>query len=127
MKIDKKYTAIFLTLFVVETLIALFIHDTIIRPFVGDILVIILVYSFIRIFWDNQSRLLPMYIFIFAAIVEFAQYFKIVEMLKVQHNPFLRVVIGTTFDINDIICYLVGALLLIAGQTWQKRKTINTF
>lgn len=121
-QINKNYVGIFLILLIVEVLIALYVHDAIIRPFVGDILVVILVYSFIRIFWDNHSRLLPIYVFIFAVIIEFGQYFELVEKLKVENNPFIRVLIGTTFDIKDIVCYLLGTLILVALQTFKKKE-----
>ena len=38
-----------MVLFSIETLIALYVHDTVIRPYVGDMLVVVLVYCFVRI------------------------------------------------------------------------------
>ena len=44
------YAICFIGLFIVETLIALFVRDAFIRPYMGDILVVILIYCFVRIF-----------------------------------------------------------------------------
>ena len=100
-----------LVLLFVEVCIALFVHDKFVRPFIGDVLVVILIYTFIRIFIPEKVRLLPLYIFIFAAAVEVLQCFKIVELLGLDNNQLMRTIIGTSFDIRDILCYFVGCAL----------------
>lgn len=99
-------------LFVVELLIALFMHDDFIRPYVGDVLVVVLIYTFVRIFLPEGIRLLPLYIFLLAAGVEVLQYFRIAEVLGLSENRILSVVIGSVFDWKDIVCYGVGCGLL---------------
>ncbi|MBQ9699095.1 MAG: DUF2809 domain-containing protein [Lachnospiraceae bacterium] len=99
-------------LLAVEVCIALFVHDDFIRPYIGDVLVVVVIYTFIRIFIPERFRLIPLYIFVFAAGVEIAQYFDIVKILHLENNGFLSILIGSTFDIKDIICYGVGCLLL---------------
>ena len=99
-------------LFVIELLIALFVHDNFIRPYVGDVLVVVLLYTFVRIFLPEGVRLLPLYIFLFAAGVEVLQYFRIVEVLGVSDNRVLSVVVGSVFDVKDIVCYGVGCVIL---------------
>ena len=97
-----------LVLLTVEVCIALFVHDKFVRPFIGDVLVVILIYTLIRIFIPEKVRLLPLYIFVFAAAVEVLQYFKIVQILGLDDNQLMRTIIGTKFDIRDILCYFVG-------------------
>ena len=106
------YLAVTVLLFVVELLIALFVHDNFIRPYVGDVLVVVLLYTFVRIFIPQGVRLLPLYIFLFAAGVEVLQYFRIVEVLGLSDHRVLSVVIGSVFDVKDIVCYGVGCALL---------------
>ena len=116
MKIEKKrvaYGIATVVLFIIELLIALFVHDDFIRPYVGDVLVVVLLYTFVRIFLPEGVRLLPLYIFLFAAGVEVLQYFRIVEVLGLSDNRILSVVIGSVFDVKDIVCYGVGCVLLI--------------
>jgi hypothetical protein len=83
-----------LVLFIIELLIALFIHDDFIRPYVGDVLVVVLIYTFVRIILPEGVRLLPLYIFLFAAGVEVLQYFQIGSVLGLSNNRVLSVVIG---------------------------------
>ena len=104
------YLTATILLFAVEVFIALFVHDSFVRPFIGDVLVVILIYTFIRIFIPEKVRLLPLYVFVFAAAVEILQYFRIVEVLGLQDNVIMSTVIGTSFDIRDILCYFVGCV-----------------
>ncbi|WP_315114953.1 DUF2809 domain-containing protein [Clostridium intestinale] len=107
-----KYLVAFIIFFITEVLIAVYVHDDFIRPYVGDILVVILLYCFIKIFVPYKVKLMPLYIFIFSAFVEILQYFKLVEVLGLQDNRFARIVIGSVFDWKDILCYGVGCILL---------------
>jgi hypothetical protein len=106
------YAITFLVLFIMETLIALYVHDDIIRPYIGDMLVVILIYCFIRIIIPMGYKWLPFYIFLFAAGIECLQYFHLVQLLGLQEYTFWRIVIGSTFDLKDIMCYGVGCILL---------------
>lgn len=114
-------------LIAVEVLIALFVHDKFIRPYVGDVLVVVVIYTFIRCFLPEKIKLLPLYVFIFAAGVELLQYIQIVKILGLQNNPFFATLIGTTFDVKDIVCYGVGCILLGGYEVWnfQREKTIQ--
>ena len=111
-----------LVFFGIELLIALFVHDKFLRPYVGDILVVVLLYTFVRIFIPDRVRLLPLYIFLFATGVEVLQYFRIVEVLGLSDNRVLSVVIGSVFDGKDIVCYGVGCAILGAYEWMRWRK-----
>ena len=112
-----------LVLLATEVCIGLFVHDGFVRPFIGDVLVVILIYTFIRIFIPEKMRLLPLFIFIFATGVELLQYLKIVEVLGLQDNAFLSTVIGTSFDIRDILCYFVGCVFCGVWEFIRYRKS----
>lgn len=101
-----------LLLFGIELFIALFVYDDFIRPYVGDMLVVVLLYTFVRIFIPERLRLLPFYIFLFAAGVEVLQYFRIAEVLGLSDSRALSVVVGSVFDWKDIVCYGVGCVVL---------------
>jgi len=113
-KIRIKYSVGFLVLLIIEVLIALYIHDDFIRPYIGDVLVVMVLYCFVRIFIPNGVKLMPLYIFIFAAGMEILQYFNLVEVLGLENNRFLRIMIGSVFDVKDIICYGVGCAIITA-------------
>ena len=114
------YMILAIILLTIEVLIALFIHDDFVRPYIGDVLVVMVIYSFIRIFVPERVRMLPSYILCFAVLVEVLQYFRIVEVLGLQDNRFFSVLIGSVFDMKDIICYAIGCILIVVGQMVYK-------
>lgn len=105
------FAATTLLLLITETLIALFVHDNFIRPYIGDVLAVIAVYSAVRIIIPEKCRLLPLFVFIFAAAVEAVQYFNLIELFNVR-NSFLRILLGSVFDFKDILCYAAGCVIL---------------
>ena len=105
----------------IEVYIALFVRDAVVRPYVGDMLVVVVIYTFVRIFVPEKVRFLPLYVFLFAALVEGLQAIHIVELLGLSAYPFFSILIGATFDGKDIICYAVGCILL-GGYEILKRK-----
>lgn len=109
----KVYIVAFFLLLIMEILIASFVHDDFIRPYIGDMLVVGVVYTFIRMFMPTKIKLMPLYVFLFAVLVELLQYIKIVELLGMADNKYARVLIGSTFDIVDIACYFGGTLLIL--------------
>lgn len=111
-------------IFLLELFIALFVRDAFIRPYVGDMLVVVLVYTCVRVLFPEKPRLLPLYVFLFAAGVEALQGMRIVELLGLQNNRFFSILIGTTFDWKDIICYGVGCVLLGVWEVvlWKREK-----
>ena len=110
------YIVLTVILLAVEVVITLFVHDRLIRPYIGDILVVVVVYTFVRIWIPDSVRLLPFYVFLFATAVEVSQYFNLVELLGVSDNRFLRILLWTSFDVKDILCYAVGCLLIWAVE-----------
>lgn len=109
------YLVLFAVLLLTEICVALFIRDNFIRPYVGDILVTVLICNFVRIFIPQGIKMLPIYVFIFSAAVEVAQYFDIVKILGFENNKFLSTLIGRTFSPHDIFCYAIGcAIFFIA-------------
>ncbi len=108
-------------LLVIETLIALYVRDDFIRPYFGDVLVVIVIYTFIRIFIPEKVRWLPIYIFIFATFVEFMQLIGIVNILGLERNSFWSILIGTSFDVRDILCYATGCAVLVIYEHFKRR------
>ena len=117
------YSIIFILLFAVEILIAVFVHDKFIRPFVGDVIVVMLICAFARIFIPEKIRLLPAFATLFAVAVEGLQYFDFVKLLGLENNPVISTALGRTFDIKDIICYIIGGAIFFAAEIIFRRKT----
>lgn len=115
------YAVLFIVFFLIEVFIALYVHDDWIRPYAGDILVVVVLYCFIRCCFPSGMKLLPFYIFLFAAGVEFLQYFNLLKLLGLEQNRFFRIVLGSVFDVKDILCYAVGCILIVAAENLGKQ------
>ncbi len=102
------YATIFCVLMIIEICIALFVHDAFVRPYVGDMLVTLLLCCMARVVIPDNVRLLPLFVFLFAACVEVGQYFDLVALLGLEDNRFISIALGRTFSWMDIVCYAVG-------------------
>lgn len=116
---------LFLIFTIVEVLIAIFVNDNFIRPYIGDMLVVVVIHCFIRIFLPERIKLLPLYIFFFAAAIEIFQYFNFVKLLGLQKNKIFSIMLGSTFDIKDIICYAAGCILLFAVEAINSKSSVQ--
>lgn len=114
------YLVVFTILLIIEVLIALFVRDSFIRPYGGDLLVVILVYFFVRIWYRGSKKLLPVYVFLFAFLVEILQWANITNLLNLKQNSALATAIGTSFDWWDVGCYFVGVLIIYVGANWKE-------
>lgn len=107
------YLLISLGLLLVEFIIATQLTEIVwIRAFFGDFLVVILLYTLAKSVADVASKSLALGIFGFACLVEFAQYFKIADVL--QLTGWARTIVGTSFSGYDILMYGLGCLCIYA-------------
>ena len=105
------YLAIFCGLLAVEVCIALFVHDAFVRPYVGDMLVTLLLCCMCRVAFPDEIRLLPVFVFLFAACVEIGQYFDVVALMGLTDNRLLSIALGRTFSRMDLVCYAIGCVV----------------
>ncbi|SHK15016.1 Protein of unknown function [Epilithonimonas mollis] len=112
-KFDYKNFLIAIAIFFTEVLIATKLKDCFfVRTYLGDVLVVILIYYFIKAFFDIHSAKLIIGILIFSCLIEFAQYFHFAEVLGFKHNQLMMIVLGNSFSWLDIICYFAGCVIL---------------
>lgn len=121
MKKKRVYILCFVALLLVEVLIALFVHDRFVRPYVGDVLITVLLCCFARCIWPNGVLLLPLWVFLFSAAVEFSQLLGFAERLGI-HGGVLGTIFGATFDWVDILCYAVGCGLFFVTEGICRRR-----
>jgi hypothetical protein len=116
---NPKYGLWALLLFLVEVFIAVFIKDSFVRPFIGDVLVVILVYCFVRAFWRIPTKPAAIGVFLFACGIEGLQYLDLLGKLGWKDNKLLVVILGSSFDWKDILAYGIGCatVLLLSQKT----------
>lgn len=116
------YLITFIILMVIEILIAVYVHDSFIRPYVGDILVIGVLYNLIRVILPERIPYLPYLLFVFATTIEILQYFDFSSLFDFMNSKVLRIVLGSTFDIKDIVCYAIGTMLIVSINHFKADK-----
>ncbi len=123
-KFNKFYFIAFILLFITEVFIAAFLNDPIIRPYVGDLLVVILMYCFIKAFF--KVRILPTAIgvLIFAYLVEWSQYLKLIKVLGWQQYRLAHLILGSSFEWIDMIAYTLGFFVILLFEKFVNGKSI---
>ena len=112
MKKRAAYFWIFLGLLAVEILIGAFVHDRFIRPYMGDVLVTMLLCCLGRTLFSRDFSWLSAAVFGFSVIVECSQCIDIPAL----EGTLLGIILGSTFDWADILCYGIGCLVFSAAE-----------
>lgn len=107
-RFEIKYIYLFCVLFIIELGIAKYINDVFIRPFIGDVLVVVLIYCFLRAFLNVPSSKVALGVFVFACCIELLQAIHFVSLLGFEGCKPIAIALGSTFDVKDILAYLVG-------------------
>jgi hypothetical protein len=108
-----KFSLLFIAVFITEILIAMYVHDSIIRPFGGDVLVVVLIYAFVRSFLNTNYFYTAIGVLVFSFAVEISQAFNLVKMLGLQHNKIMRIALGSTFSYYDLLAYFIGFFICL--------------
>jgi Protein of unknown function (DUF2809) len=113
---NKNYFLLTILLFAIEICIAKYIEDDIIRPYIGDMLVVILIYCFVKSFVTTKIIPTAIAVLLFSYFIEALQYFKIVEVLGLQEYKMARIIIGTSFSWVDILMYTIGIIIVLVVE-----------
>lgn len=113
MKFSKAYFFWFLILFIIEACIAFFIKEGFIRHTFGDILVVIMLYCLIKSFVKAKPIYIAITVLIVSFGIEFLQLTHILQWLHIENNKALKLILGSTFDINDLLAYLFGIIVVL--------------
>lgn len=104
----------------IEIIIALYFKGTFIRYYVGDVLVIPLLCCLMRVIFPEKLRLLGIYMIAVGVLTEVLQFIGIDRILGLE-GTVSGVIVGSTFDFGDIICYVIGGLLFFGAETLLKK------
>lgn len=115
-KFNRRYFLYAAILFAIEILIAIFAHDPIIRPYVGDVLVVMLIYCFVKAFMNTPVLITAVGVLLFSYVIETLQYFHFVNRIGLKHSSLARTVIGTSFAWTDILAYTIGVVIILVVE-----------
>lgn len=124
MKFNIRYFAMAVMLFVIEVFIAVYVKDRFIRPYGGDVLVVILMYCFVKSFFDFPIAPMALCVLIIAFVMEVLQYIHIVEKLGLEKSALARTVVGTSFAWMDIFAYIMGIGIVLFVEKVVLRKEL---
>jgi len=119
---NKNYFGLAILIFTIEVLIALFVRDNFVRPYLGDVLVVILIYCFVKSFLRMPVFTLAILVLVFSFTIEFLQYLNIVEKLGLQKSAIARTVIGTSFVWIDLVAYMAGIAIILVIEKYLLKK-----
>ncbi|WP_298895571.1 DUF2809 domain-containing protein [uncultured Psychroserpens sp.] len=112
-KFNKPFFASSLLLLLTEVGIAAFLSEGFIRHTFGDFLVVILIYCFLRSFIQTKPIYIAIVVFIIAFVIEFLQLFNLLDYLNLRHNEMATIILGSTFEVSDLIAYTLGILTIL--------------
>lgn len=112
-------------LFAVEVCIALFVRDAFVRPYLGDVLAVILVYCGLRAV--TRLEVIPAVALAegIAFAVEFGQLIGILDILGLRSNTVARIVLGSGFELEDLLAYMAGAAIVLLVEA-QRRSRLRS-
>jgi hypothetical protein len=123
----KNYFGLTILIFFIEVLIALYVSDRFVRPYLGDVLVVILMYCFLKSFLKLPVLTVAIAVLIFSFTIEFLQYLNIVATLGLEKSKIARTVIGTSFSWIDLLTYVIGITIVLGIEKYWLKKEIKNY
>ena len=120
---NKNYFGLATLVFGIEVLIALYVTDTVVRPYLGDVLVVILIYCFLKSFLKLPVLTVALFVLALSFAIEFLQFLNIVEKLGLENSKVARTVIGTSFSWTDLLAYIIGIAIVLLTEKYLLKKS----
>lgn len=93
---------------------AVYVKDSIVRPFLGDTLAVIWLFYTLKSVINLSDYVLSASALGLSYGIEFAQYINIVSLLGLENIKVVKIVLGSTFDLNDIVAYTIGWAIILS-------------
>jgi hypothetical protein len=121
-RFNKTYFSLTIILFVVEVCIALYVHDRFVRPYVGDVLVVMLIYCFVKSFADLPNGQTAVGVLLFAFLIEWLQSIHFVSRIGLGDVKLANILIGNSFAWLDIVAYTAGFVIVLWIEQYRSKK-----
>ena len=125
LRFNRTYFILTLLLFIIEVLIAIYICDKFIRPYVGDFLVVILIYCFVKTFFNFPTVKLALAVLLFSYFIETLQYLQLLNYLGLQNNTMAKIVLGSSFSWMDMLVYTLGIFAVILVEKASAKNQLR--
>ncbi|WP_290798666.1 diacylglycerol kinase [Flavihumibacter sp. UBA7668] len=127
LKFNGYYFCWTILLFLTEVLMEKYVHDTVIRPYVGDLLVVILLYCFVRSFFNFSIKATAFGVLFFAYGIEVLQYLNFIKLIGLQDYYWANMLMGNYFEWMDLVAYSMGIVLVLLFECWLVPIYKNSF
>lgn len=117
-----KYFTLAIVFFAVEVVIALYVHDHFVRPYLGDFLVVILMYCFLKSFFELRVLQAAIFVLLFSFGIETLQYLNVIEKLGLERSAIAKTILGHSFSWIDILAYTAGIVTVIGAEWFCSRQ-----
>ena len=123
-KFNKSFFASSLMLLSIEICIAAFLTEGFVRHTFGDFLVVILMYCAVRSIVKVKPTTIAFGVLAVAFLIEFLQLFNLLDYLNLRDHQFAIIILGSTFEITDLIAYTLGVITIFLidtkiSMTWK--------
>lgn len=125
-KFNKTYFTLFLALFLIEIFIAKYATGFL-RHTIGDYLAVMLVYTFIKSMFKISIEKAVLITFIISFTIEFLQLSNLQHNFPIKYEKYLRIILGTSFSIGDLVAYTLGIVSIIIIEKVVKIKFSHQF
>ncbi|MFK8060601.1 MAG: DUF2809 domain-containing protein [Polaribacter sp.] len=112
---NKKYFICFIIIFITEIAIAKYATGFL-RHTIGDVLAVILLYCFIKGFFKISIYKTAIIVLIIAFVIEFLQLSGLQHMYPKRAENYLKIILGTSFSIGDLIAYIIGTIIILVFE-----------
>ena len=72
-------------------------------------------------FINGNKFKIAMTVLMFSFGVEFLQYLNLITILELQNSDLAAAILGTSFAIEDLVCYLLGILSILIIEFFVKK------
>ena len=117
------YFLIAILLFLIEIVIAKYVMGWV-RSYLGDVFVIMLLYSVIMTLTKLNKTLAVLTTLGLAFAIECSQYFKLAELLGFEKGSVAYIVLGNTFSVEDLVCYIAGGFIILIIESMTFRNNL---
>ncbi|MEE9408913.1 MAG: DUF2809 domain-containing protein [Polaribacter sp.] len=124
-KFNKIYFLLFVAIFLLEVYIAKYTRGFI-RHTVGDYFAVMFVYTLLKSVFKISIEKAVLITFVVSFIIEFLQLSNLQNNFPQAYEKTLKIILGTSFSIGDLIAYTLGIISIIIIEKLIRKNNTKT-
>lgn len=107
-----RFALVFIIMVVIVIIIGLYASGPVWRGFAGDVIIVILLFYFVKVFSSKPSWMVALSVLALSFFIELVQFFQVLDVFGIE-SELLRGMIGSVFDWLDLLAYLIGFIVCL--------------